>query len=199
MSCHLRADSCLPTLLPFPRRLPMAHQSSHLVSSRSSTTPAAASAKPPSMTVKARLDRGEKFVLVDVREDREFDADHIAGAVHLGKGIIERDIEAKYPDARHTASPLLRRRFPLRPRRRQPAEDGLHKCHFDGWRYSRVAREIYPLEVVLVVAADSEKLVRAGVGWRLSGISVERRPRVEANRCPSEHPPHCIPAPTLKR
>ena len=48
--------------------------------------------------VKARLDRGEKFILVDVREDREFDADHLPGAVHLGKGIIERDIEGKYPD-----------------------------------------------------------------------------------------------------
>jgi rhodanese-related sulfurtransferase len=51
--------------------------------------------------VKARLDRSlagkDKFVLVDVREDREFEADHIAGAIHLGKGIIERDIEAKYP------------------------------------------------------------------------------------------------------
>jgi rhodanese-related sulfurtransferase len=47
--------------------------------------------------VKARLDRGDKFVLVDVREDREFEADHIAGAIHLGKGIIERDVEAKYP------------------------------------------------------------------------------------------------------
>ena len=48
--------------------------------------------------VKKRLDRGDKFVLVDVREDREFDADHIPGAVHLGKGVIERDIEARYPD-----------------------------------------------------------------------------------------------------
>ena len=50
--------------------------------------------------IKARIDRDEKdkFVLVDVREDREFDADHIPGAVHLGKGVIERDIEAKYPD-----------------------------------------------------------------------------------------------------
>jgi len=48
--------------------------------------------------VKARLDRGEKFVLVDVREDREFDADHLPGAIHLGKGIIERDIEGKCPD-----------------------------------------------------------------------------------------------------
>jgi rhodanese-related sulfurtransferase len=52
--------------------------------------------------VKARLDRRlagkDKFVLVDVREDGEFDADHLPGAVHLGRGIIERDIEGKYPD-----------------------------------------------------------------------------------------------------
>jgi len=50
--------------------------------------------------VKKRLDRGDKFVLVDVREDREFDADHLPGAVHLGKGVIERDIEGKYPDVK---------------------------------------------------------------------------------------------------
>jgi rhodanese-related sulfurtransferase len=48
--------------------------------------------------LKARLDRKDKFVLVDVREDHEFEADHIVGAIHLGKGIIERDIEGKYPD-----------------------------------------------------------------------------------------------------
>lgn len=48
--------------------------------------------------IKVRLDRHDKFVLVDVREDREYDADHIPGAVHLGKGIIERDIEGKYSD-----------------------------------------------------------------------------------------------------
>ena len=47
---------------------------------------------------KARLDRHDMFVLIDVREDREYDADHLPGAVHLGKGIIERDIEGKYPD-----------------------------------------------------------------------------------------------------
>jgi len=50
--------------------------------------------------VKKRLDRGDKFILVDVREDREFDADHLPGAVHLGKGVIERDIEGKYPDVK---------------------------------------------------------------------------------------------------
>jgi len=48
--------------------------------------------------VKARIDRREKFVLVDVREDNEYDRDHLPGAIHLGKGVIERDIEGKYPD-----------------------------------------------------------------------------------------------------
>jgi rhodanese-related sulfurtransferase len=37
-------------------------------------------------------------VLVDTREDREWADGHVAGAVHLSKGIIERDIEARYPD-----------------------------------------------------------------------------------------------------
>src|SRR5262245_38640792 len=49
-------------------------------------------------TVKQRLDRGEKFHLVDVREDHEWEKDHIPGSIHLGKGIIERDIEGKIPD-----------------------------------------------------------------------------------------------------
>jgi rhodanese-related sulfurtransferase len=48
--------------------------------------------------VKARLDRGEKFVLVDVREESEYGKDHLPSAIHLGKGIIERDIEARVPD-----------------------------------------------------------------------------------------------------
>ena len=41
---------------------------------------------------------GEAHLLVDTREDSEWAAGHVAGAVHLGKGIIERDIEAKVPD-----------------------------------------------------------------------------------------------------
>ena len=48
--------------------------------------------------VKARLDRGERFHFVDVREDDEFAQDHAAGAVHLGKGVIERDIETAIPN-----------------------------------------------------------------------------------------------------
>ena len=47
--------------------------------------------------VKKRMDRGDKFLLVDVREESEFAKDHLPGAVHLGKGIIERDIEARVP------------------------------------------------------------------------------------------------------
>ena len=45
-----------------------------------------------------KLARGEKLHLIDVREDHEFWIDHAAGARHLGKGIIERDIEAAIPD-----------------------------------------------------------------------------------------------------
>jgi rhodanese-related sulfurtransferase len=48
--------------------------------------------------VKAKLDRKEKFLLVDVREESEYAADHLPGAVHLGKGIIERDVEGRVPD-----------------------------------------------------------------------------------------------------
>ena len=48
--------------------------------------------------IKRRLDRGDKFVLIDVREESEYAKDHLPGARHLGKGIIERDAEAKLPD-----------------------------------------------------------------------------------------------------
>ena len=48
--------------------------------------------------VKERLDRGDKFLLVDVREESEFAKDHLPGAIHLGKGVIERDIEGRVPD-----------------------------------------------------------------------------------------------------
>jgi rhodanese-related sulfurtransferase len=41
---------------------------------------------------------GAPFALIDVREDHEFKAGHIEGASHMGRGIIERDIETKIPD-----------------------------------------------------------------------------------------------------
>jgi rhodanese-related sulfurtransferase len=48
--------------------------------------------------VKRKLDDGETFLLVDVREESEFAKDHLPGAIHLGKGVIERDIESRVPD-----------------------------------------------------------------------------------------------------
>ena len=47
--------------------------------------------------VKARLDKGEALTIVDVREESEFERDHLPGAIHLGKGILERDAEQKLP------------------------------------------------------------------------------------------------------
>jgi rhodanese-related sulfurtransferase len=54
--------------------------------------------------VKAMIDRGDKVVLIDVREESEFAKDHLPGAIHLGKGVIERDIEQAVPDP---ATPLV--------------------------------------------------------------------------------------------
>jgi rhodanese-related sulfurtransferase len=49
--------------------------------------------------VQRRLESGESLNLIDVREESEYAKGHLPGAVHLGKGIIERDVEAKFPDA----------------------------------------------------------------------------------------------------
>lgn len=54
--------------------------------------------------VKARLASGEKFTLVDVREESEYAAGHAAGAMHISKGVMERDIEKLVPDP---AAPLV--------------------------------------------------------------------------------------------
>jgi rhodanese-related sulfurtransferase len=48
--------------------------------------------------VKTKLDTGDSFHLVDVREESEFGRGHLPGAVHLSKGVIERDIEKAIPD-----------------------------------------------------------------------------------------------------
>ena len=54
--------------------------------------------------VKAKMERDEKFLLVDVREESEWAKDHLPGAIHLGRGILERDIEARVPD---TKTPMV--------------------------------------------------------------------------------------------
>jgi rhodanese-related sulfurtransferase len=51
---------------------------------------------------KAMRAAGGSHVLVDTREDNEWNAGHVAGSVHLSKGIIERDIESRIPDRNTT-------------------------------------------------------------------------------------------------
>jgi len=48
--------------------------------------------------LRARLEVNPSAVLVDVREDHEWQAGHARGAVHLGRGIFERDLERRFPD-----------------------------------------------------------------------------------------------------
>jgi rhodanese-related sulfurtransferase len=50
------------------------------------------------LEIRERQQRGEEFLLVDVREDSEWAKGHLPGATHLGKGVIERDIETAVPD-----------------------------------------------------------------------------------------------------
>jgi rhodanese-related sulfurtransferase len=49
--------------------------------------------------LQARLNRGEALHLIDVREESEWGRGHLPRAIHLGKGVIERDIEARVPDS----------------------------------------------------------------------------------------------------
>jgi rhodanese-related sulfurtransferase len=56
-------------------------------------------------TIWSRITRGEKFNLIDIREDNEWERGHLPHATHLGKGIIERDIENTIPD--HNAEIVL--------------------------------------------------------------------------------------------
>ncbi len=65
---------------------------------RWSTTPNRASAKSTSNNTCVMTALGEPHLVIDVREDHEWAAGHAAGALHLGKGIIERDIETSIPE-----------------------------------------------------------------------------------------------------
>ena len=55
--------------------------------------------------VRRKQECNERFHLIDVREDNEWQRGHAAGAIHVGKGVIERDIEAAIPD--HDAEIIL--------------------------------------------------------------------------------------------
>ncbi len=49
-------------------------------------------------TVRDRIEGGDSFVLIDTRESSEWDKGHLPGAVHLSRGVLERDIEDAVPD-----------------------------------------------------------------------------------------------------
>ena len=91
--------------------------------------------------VKARLDRHEKFVIVDVREQSEFAKDHLPGAIHLGKGVIERDIEERAPDPKTPLVLYCGGGFRSALAARQLTENGIHQCSFHGRGCAGLARE----------------------------------------------------------
>ena len=99
-----------------------------------------------------RLARGERWVLVDVREDHEWTKSRIPGAVHLSKGVIERDVEALFPEK---SEPLVL------------------QCG-GGFRSALVADNLQKMGYTNVVSLDG------GIsGWQERGLPIEggRAPR----------------------
>ena len=110
--------------------------------------------------VKARLDRGDKFVLVDVREESEYAKDHLPGAIHLGKGIIERDIEERVPEP---STPIVL--YCGGGFRSALAADNLQKMGYaqralHGRRHSGLAREEFSLELLTAASATHNRASR---------------------------------------
>jgi rhodanese-related sulfurtransferase len=99
--------------------------------------------------VKRRLDAGERFHFVDVREDAEWAVDRCAGTIHLGKGVIERDIETCIPD-RHADIVL---------------------CCGGGFRSALAADALRQMGYTRVASMDGG--IRA---WREAGYPLERDP-----------------------
>jgi len=96
--------------------------------------------------VKRRQDKGETFHLIDVREDREWANGHLPGAIHLGKGVIERDIEGTIPDV---------------------AEEIVLYCG-GGYRSALAAEALQKMGYTNVISMDG------GIrGWKESGYELE--------------------------
>ena len=98
--------------------------------------------------IKARLDRGDKFVLVDVREESEYAKDHLPGAIHLGKGIIERDIEERVPELNTPIVLYCGGGYRSALAADNLQKNGLHQRALHGRRHSRLARETFSFDVV---------------------------------------------------
>lgn len=97
--------------------------------------------------VKSRLDRGERFHLIDVREDHEWEQGHLPGASHLGKGIIERDVEQQFPD---------------------PGTEFVLYCG-GGYRSALAANNLQKMGYTNVISMDG-----GFRGWKEAGLPVER-------------------------
>jgi rhodanese-related sulfurtransferase len=96
--------------------------------------------------LRQRLEAKEEFHLIDVREDHEWAAGHIPGAIHLSKGIIERDIEEKIPNR----------------------ETEILLCCGGGYRSALVADNLQKMGYQRVVSVDG------GIrGWVAAGFPVE--------------------------
>lgn len=97
--------------------------------------------------IKARLDRGEKLTIVDVREESEFAAGHLPRAIHLSKGIIERDVESRFPD---------------------PTTELVLYCG-GGFRSALAADNLQKMGYTKVISMDGGFRV-----WREKGLSLEK-------------------------
>jgi rhodanese-related sulfurtransferase len=116
--------------------------------------------------VNARLKRGESLTLVDVREDNEFAAGRIPGAIHIGRGVLERDIETAIPD--HDEEIIL-------------------YCG-GGYRSALAADNLQRMGYTNVISMDGG--FRA---WRLAGLPVLEAPEREDDVLPGMHPPDPVP------
>jgi len=96
--------------------------------------------------VRKRLERGDAFHLVDVREESEWNEGHLPNAVHLCKGIIERDVETKFPDPDAEIVLYCGGGYRSVLAGRQPAENGLHQRDFDGRRFRAWFEAGYPVK-----------------------------------------------------
>jgi len=80
----------------------------------------------------------EGHLLIDVREDHEWAAGHAAGAIHLSKGIIERDIETRVPDTSTKMVLYCGGGLSLGAGGRCAAANGVSRCDFSRWRVAGV-------------------------------------------------------------
>jgi rhodanese-related sulfurtransferase len=97
-------------------------------------------------TIRDRLAKGEELTLIDVREESEYAAGHLPGAIHIGRGVIERDIESKIPD--HDQEIVL-------------------YCG-GGFRSALAADNLQKMGYTNVISMDG-----GFTGWRTAGLDIE--------------------------